>query len=117
MSQPIVRRQAAAHTQTGAGTAHTFGLSDLTGIHKIRVMVEVEDAPTGTNPTLDFAVDWSVTGNQFAQFTGETALTQQTAQGAAVDELTVAGRYLRLTPTVGGTATPTFTNVIISIIA
>jgi hypothetical protein len=85
---------------------------DHVGAHldKVRVLVEVGDAPSGTLPTLDFAVGWSAKGEQYAVFAAESGLTQQTAQGAEVNDLTVAGRLLKLTPTIGGTpATPTLT--------
>ena len=67
-------------------------------------LVEVNAAPIGTNPTLDWVVDWSNDRIGWASVAGETTLTQQTAVGAEVNQLTVAGRYLRLTPTIAGDA-------------
>lgn len=88
----------------GSEVAIEFDLSPFRKYtDKVRVAVELT-ATGGTFTSLDFAVAWSGQDSQYAAFSTETALTQHTAVGAKIDELTRAGNFLRLTPTIAGTA-------------
>jgi hypothetical protein len=70
--------------------------------------VTIDDAPTGTSPTLDLTLQSSVDGTNFADV---VAMAQFTAAGTKrVEARTPAEMYWRVKKDVGGT-TPSFTGV------
>jgi hypothetical protein len=93
----------AARTTTGNSGA----LAAEKGLN-LALLVEVT-ASSGTTPTLDFTVEWSADGVNFAVAQAVDSFTQITAATVrAVKSFTVKMPFYRLVWTVGGT-TPSFT--------
>jgi hypothetical protein len=63
---------------------------------------------SGTNPTLDVAFQ-TCSANLAASCVTLQSATQVTAAGTQLIQVNGFGRYIRMTWTIGGTATPTFT--------
>jgi hypothetical protein len=76
--------------------------------------VNAASAPTGTSPTLDMVLQSSMDGTNWAD---AATVPQFTASGVKRVEVRVAGEMQwRVKKTIGGTASPTFTNVTTSLI-
>ena len=96
----------AARTTTGNSGAIGLGKSLNVGI-----MVEVT-AQSGTTPTLDFSVEWSMDGTNFGAAQPVDTFTQFAATtGRAIKLFAVKAPFLRVVWTIAGT-TPSFTFLI-----
>lgn len=95
----------AARTATGNSGAVQADISS----RNLSVLVNVT-AQSGTTPTLDFSVQWSADGTNFAtpDGTADTITQFAAATGLKVKLFTVKGRFYRVVWTVAGT-TPSFT--------
>lgn len=66
-------------------------------------------AASGTTPTLDLTVEWSMDGTNFVTpEVGADSFTQKTTTGQHLKQFTVLAQYYRIVWTIGGT-TPSFT--------
>lgn len=93
----------AARTTTGnsAAIACEKGLN-------LNLMVEVT-ASSGTTPTLDFTVEWSMDGTNFGSLQAAESFTQITAATVRrLQQFPVKAPFFRLVWTIAGT-TPSFT--------
>lgn len=100
---PVAFVASAARTTTGNSPA----IACEKGL-QLNVLVEVT-ASSGTTPTLDFTVEWSMDGTNFASGQAADSFTQITAATVrAVKQFAVKAPFFRLVWTVGGT-TPSFT--------
>ncbi len=107
----MLLRQTAKHDQDQAGeTVEMFDLGMFPfPIPAIEVLVEVDDTPSGTTPVLDYTPAWSTNKDKWLD---DTVIPTISAAGAFSHGLVPQGRYLRLTPVVGGTPdTPTLSLV------
>lgn len=73
----------------------------------LNVLVNVT-ARSGTTPTLDLSVEWSMDGTNFAPGQPADTFTQITATGSAVKSFAIKAPFFRLVWAIGGT-TPSFT--------
>jgi hypothetical protein len=92
-----------AISATASCTAFEFG--DRSQIRLDLVVTAV----TGTNPTLDVTVE---TSPDNSTWTTVSTFTQKTAAGSQHKLFSPIDRFVRVTETIGGTATPTFTRTI-----
>jgi len=100
---PGIIATSAARTTTGNSGSQACGA----GIY-LNLLVEVT-AASGTTPTLDFTVEWSMDGTNFGVGQPADSFTQITAATARVVKQFVAkAPFYRLVWTIGGT-TPSFT--------
>lgn len=101
--------EAVAFVTSAART--TTGNSGAIGCEKglqLNLLVEVT-AASGTTPTLDFTVEWSMDGTNFAAAQAADSFTQITAATVrTVKQFAVKGTSFRLVWTIAGT-TPSFT--------
>jgi hypothetical protein len=91
---------------------------------RVAIWVHAEDAPTGTSPTLDIKLqykipredaDWvDIASASITQLTGGSSYPATDVINVSGDDL-MADEY-RLVLTIGGTDTPTFTDVTIVIV-
>lgn len=96
-----------ASSQRGAGT-HTSGPIANPGV-AADVWVGVQaTAVSGTSPTLDVSLEQSSDGSSYSAVTG-SSITQLTAAGNRLAFARVTQPFVRVTSTVGGSATPTVT--------
>lgn len=101
--QVVPAVQSAARTASGNGTA----IVDSDRGDTLNLLVNVT-AASGTTPTLDLAVQWSVDGTNWAPAETPDSFSQITATGAKVKSFTVKAPSYRVVWTIGGT-TPSFT--------
>jgi hypothetical protein len=79
------------------------------GCRGVVLAVIIDDAPTGTSPTLDFTLQSSLDGTNWHDV---IAMTQFTAAGNdRVEVATAAEPQWRVSKNIGGTNTPSFTGV------
>lgn len=93
-------------TQRGAGT-YTSGPIAAAGTAADMFFGVHATAVSGT-PTLDVSLEQSADGASWSAITG-SAVSQLTAAGNRVGFASVSANFVRVTATVGGTATPTVT--------
>lgn len=101
--QLVTVHPSTARTATGNGQA----IVDSDRGDTLSLVVNVT-AASGTTPTLDLAVQWSVDGTTWAPAETPDAFTQITTTGAKVKTFTVKAPSYRVVWTIGGT-TPSFT--------
>lgn len=107
-----VRSQAAlgATVATASGNSGAINslLSTHTGLSRLTIHLSVA-AASGTTPTLDVSVEWSVNGG-FTWHAADPAdaFTQITTTGDVAKSFEIKGSLYRLVWTIGGT-TPSFT--------
>ncbi len=93
-----------AQVITASGQTNAFSVGEFT---EAQLLIAVS-ATGGTNPTLDFIVQVSdASDGTFHQHTAVTQITSNGNKNAVL--LTNIGRQLRLSYTIGGTGSPTFT--------
>lgn len=98
----------AARTSTGNGTG--VDVRQLDG--DLVLILDSAAAGAGTNPTLDVTVEHSDTsGSGYTAITGAafTQVTSTASQQKLVINKDGAKRYVRVTYTIGGTSSPSFT--------
>jgi hypothetical protein len=102
-NDPIAFVTSAARTTTGNSGA----IACEKGL-QLNLMVEVT-AGSGTTPTLDFTIEWSMDGANFGAAQTAESFTQITAATVRrLQQFPVRAPFFRLVWTIGGT-TPSFT--------
>jgi len=87
-----------------SGNSHAF---PVTGA-KVGLVARVT-AKEGTNPTLDFELEWSADGANFVSAASADTLVQLTDVGGEAKSYDAKAPWARLAWAIGGTATPKFT--------
>jgi hypothetical protein len=107
MTEVVQERRLFTNTAETAATGSS-PVIQATGSEVI-LAVQVSDV-TGTSPTLDFELKYSVDGDTWFSATGGAhAFTQITAAGFQFQAFSLQGKYARVEWAIGGTDTPTFT--------
>lgn len=98
----VVFVASSARTVTANGTAQSAEKATF-----LNLLVDVT-ASSGTTPTLDLTVEWSMDGTNFGAAQAADSFTQFTATGRAFKQFSIKAPFYRLVWTIGGT-TPSFT--------
>lgn len=94
---------------TIAATAASTGI-ELGDRNHLRLSLVITGTPAGTNPTLDVVVQSSPDNSTWA--TVGTAFAQQTAAGTTYKLFGPIDRFVRVSETIGGTASPSFVRTV-----
>lgn len=99
----VIELRSSSAQGAGASATNAFEVSDLA---EAQLLINVT-AVSGTSPTLDVVVQTN--HDNGSTWWTHTTVAQITAAGQTRVALTNFGKYVRLSPTVGGSATPTVT--------
>jgi hypothetical protein len=100
--QTLTILPSAARTTSGN---QSVGVDDLGNNVCVQVVVT---ASSGTTPTLDLSVEWSMDGISWSPAATPDTFTQITGNASVVKTFTTKGPLYRIVYTIGGT-TPSFT--------